>query len=107
MDDSSDDSLGPGPEPPEGLRHGVPVEGLHHLHDLWDQVRNFVVKLYTDPKYRDATHKIVQRSTGRRSGRPDLRLSHVRVRDREILIEPVHRHLTCLRHELPCFIPFS
>ncbi len=77
MDVSSDDSLRPGPEPPEGLRHGVPVEGLHHLHD---QVRHFVVKLYTDPKFRDVTHKIVQRSTGRRSGRPDLLLPHVRVR---------------------------
>ncbi len=49
---SSDDSLRTGPEPSEGLRHGVPVEGPHHLHDLWDQVRSFVVRLCIDLRLR-------------------------------------------------------
>ncbi len=38
---SRDDSLSTGPEPLEGLYHGVPVEGLHHLRDLSDGVRIF------------------------------------------------------------------
>ncbi len=31
---SGDESLSTGPEPLEGLRHGVPVEEPHHFHDL-------------------------------------------------------------------------
>ncbi len=41
---SLDDGLDPGPEPPAGLRHGVPVEGPHHLLYLLDQVLGFVVR---------------------------------------------------------------
>jgi hypothetical protein len=42
---SGNDSLDSGPEPPAGLRHGVPVEGAHqHLYIL-DQVLYFVVWL--------------------------------------------------------------
>jgi hypothetical protein len=96
---SSDDSLRTGLEPPEGLRHGVPVKGLHQLHDLCDQVGCSVVRLCTDPKLKDATHKIVQRFTVRRAGRPDLLLPHVR----ETLLESFQCRLTCLGHELTCF----
>ncbi len=67
-----DDSLDPGPEPLEGLRHGVPVQGAHQrLHPL-DLVLVFVGKL------RDATHKIIQRVAIRRAGRPDLLPPHLR-----------------------------
>ncbi len=42
------DSLDPGPEPLEGLRHSVPVQGPHQrLHPL-DLVLDFVVKLCVD-----------------------------------------------------------
>jgi hypothetical protein len=46
---SSDDILSTGPEPLEGLYHGVPVEGLHHLLDFLDGVHNFFVRLCIDP----------------------------------------------------------
>jgi hypothetical protein len=97
--DSSDDSLRTEPAPPVGLRHGVPVEGLQHLHDLWNQVRSFIVRLCIDPKLRDATHKIVQRFTVRRAGRSDFLLPHVQ----ETLLDQVQHRLNCLRHELTCF----
>ncbi len=42
---SGDISLDPGRVPLECLRHGVPVEGPHHLLDLQDQVLGFVVRL--------------------------------------------------------------
>jgi hypothetical protein len=42
---SGDNGLDPGPESLAGLRHGVPVEGPHHLLDLQDRVRSFVVRL--------------------------------------------------------------
>jgi hypothetical protein len=45
---SSDNSLDPVREPLECLRHGVPVEGPHHLLDLQDQVLCFVVRLSLD-----------------------------------------------------------
>ncbi len=56
---SSDDSLDPGPDPPAGLRHGVPGEGPHHLPDLRDQSLGLVIKLSSDPQFRDAPRKIV------------------------------------------------
>jgi hypothetical protein len=54
---SGDNSLDPGRVPLESLRHGVPVEGPHHLLDLQDQVLGFVVRLCLNS---DAQHKIVQ-----------------------------------------------
>ncbi len=42
---NDDNSLDLGHESPAGLRHGVPVEGPHHLLDLQDQVPGFVVWL--------------------------------------------------------------
>ena len=42
---SCEDRLHPGPEAHAGLRHGVPVEGPHHLLDLREQVLGFVVRL--------------------------------------------------------------
>ncbi len=93
---SSDKSLSTGPEPLEGLRHGVPVQGPHHLHDLWDRLRSYDVRLYIDPVLRDVTYKIFQRVATRRAGRPDLLLPNLR----ETLLEPVQRCITCLRHEL-------
>ena len=40
---SGDESLNPGRVAVACLRHGVPVEGPHHLFDLQDQVLGFVV----------------------------------------------------------------
>jgi hypothetical protein len=45
---SNDDSLNPGRVTLVCLRHGVPVEGPHHLLDLQDQVLDFVVRLCLD-----------------------------------------------------------
>jgi hypothetical protein len=45
---SGDDSLNPGRVALVCLRHGVPVEGPHHLLDLQDQVLGFVVRLCLD-----------------------------------------------------------
>ncbi len=42
---NDDNSLDLGPESPAGLRHGVPVEGPHHLLDLQDQVLGFVMRI--------------------------------------------------------------
>ncbi len=39
---SSNDWLDPGPQAIAGLRHGVPVEGPHHLLYLLDQILGFV-----------------------------------------------------------------
>ena len=39
---SSNDCLDPGPQAIAGLRHGVPVEGPHHLLYLLDQILGFV-----------------------------------------------------------------
>jgi hypothetical protein len=38
---SSDNSIDPGPESLAGLRHGVPGEEPHYLHDVMDQVSGF------------------------------------------------------------------
>jgi hypothetical protein len=43
------DSLDPGPQALTGLRHGVPVEGPHHLLYLLDQILGFVARLCNDP----------------------------------------------------------
>jgi hypothetical protein len=47
------------------------------------------VKLCSDPKFRNALHKIVRRAAGRGSGRPDPLLTHLL----EVLLEPVLRTL--------------
>ncbi len=47
---SSNDCLDPGPHATAGLRHGVPVEGPHHLLYLLDQILGFVAWLCTDPQ---------------------------------------------------------
>ena len=39
---SSNGCLDPGPQAIAGLRHGVPVEGPHHLLYLLDQILGFV-----------------------------------------------------------------
>jgi hypothetical protein len=59
-----------------GLRHGVPIEGPHHLLDLLDQVLGFVVRLCLDLRLSDATCKIVRRVAIRKDRRPDLLLPH-------------------------------
>jgi hypothetical protein len=41
---SSIDSLDPGPQGLAGLRHGVPVEGPHHLLYLLDQILGLVAR---------------------------------------------------------------
>ncbi len=45
---SGDDSLNPGRVALVCLRHGVPVEGPHHLLVLQDQVLGFGVRLCLD-----------------------------------------------------------
>jgi hypothetical protein len=47
------------------------------------------VKLCSDPKFRNAQHKIVRRAAGRGAGRPDPLLTHLH----EVLLEPVLRPL--------------
>jgi hypothetical protein len=86
---SSDDSLDLEHELLAGLRHGVPVEGPHHLPDLQDLVLALVVKLCSDPQYRNATREIVHRAAGNGAGRPDLLLPHLH----EVLLEPILRPL--------------
>jgi hypothetical protein len=51
---SSNDCLDPGPQAIAGLRHGVPVEGPHHLPYLLDQILGFVARLCTGPQLRFA-----------------------------------------------------
>ena len=48
MANSDDDSLDHGRVPLESLRHGVPVEGPHHLLDPQDEVLGFVVRHFLD-----------------------------------------------------------
>jgi hypothetical protein len=78
-----------GPKPLAGLRHGVPVEGSHQLPDLQDLVLALVVKLCSDPQFRNAPRQIVHRAAGNGAGRPDLLLPHLH----EVLIEPILRPL--------------
>ncbi len=83
------DCLDPGPEPPAGLRHDVPGEGPHHLPYLRDQGLGLVMKLCSDPQFKDATHKIVQRAAFSGAGRSDLLLPHLY----EVLLELILRLL--------------
>jgi hypothetical protein len=85
----SNNSLDSGPQALAGLRHGVPVEGPHHLPDLQDQGLGLVMKLCSDPQFRDATRKIVQMAAFSGAGRSDLLLPHLR----EVLLEPILRLL--------------
>ncbi len=84
---SSDDSLHPEPEPPAGLRHGVPGEGPHHLPDLRHQ--GLVVKLCSDSQFRNVPCKIAHMAAIKGAGRPDLLLPHLH----KVLLEPVLRPL--------------
>jgi hypothetical protein len=60
-----DNSLDPGPELLASLCQGVPVKEAHQCPHLLDQVLDFVVRLCTDLKLRNATHKIVQKAVVR------------------------------------------
>ena len=51
------DSLDPGPQALAGLRHGVLVEGPHHLLYLLDRILGFVARLCNGPYFKFATHK--------------------------------------------------
>ncbi len=84
---SSNDCLDPGPQAIAGLRHGVPVEGPHHLLYLLDQILGFVTRLCIGPQLRFAQlkkTKISKRVGMRRAGRPDLLLLH----PPKVLLEP-------------------
>jgi hypothetical protein len=70
--------LDPGPQALAGLHHGVPVEGPQQLLHLLDQILGFVGRLYNDPYFRFAPHKIAKKVTSRRAGWPDLLLLHLR-----------------------------
>jgi hypothetical protein len=67
---SINNSLDPGPQALAGLHHGVPVEEPQHLLHLLDQILGFVVRLFNDPYFRFAPHKIAKKFTIRRAGRP-------------------------------------
>jgi hypothetical protein len=75
---SINNGLDHGPQAPAGLHHGVPVEGPQHLLHLLDQILGFVARLFDDPYFRFATHKIAKKVTIRRAGRPDPLLLHLR-----------------------------
>jgi hypothetical protein len=99
---SSDDSLDPGPEPPAGLRQGVPGEGPHDLPDLRDKSLGLVIKLSSDPQFRDAPRKIVQRAAFSGAGRPDLLLPY----HYEVLLEPILRLLAVVGR-VTCALTYS
>ncbi len=74
---SINDSLDPGPQAIAGLRHGIPVEGPHHLLYLLDQILGFVERLSNDPHIRPKQNS--EKSGNQAScGRPDLLLLHLR-----------------------------
>jgi hypothetical protein len=75
---SFNNSLDPGPQALAGLHHGVPVEEPQHLLHLVDQILDFFERLFNDPYFRFATHKIAKKCTIRRAGRPNLLLLHLR-----------------------------
>jgi hypothetical protein len=75
---SINNSLDPGPQALAGLHHGVPVEGPQHLLHLLDQILGFFARLFNDPYFRFATHKIVKKVPIGRAGRPDPLLLHLR-----------------------------
>jgi hypothetical protein len=74
--DSINNSLDPCPQALADLRHGVPVEGPQHFLHLLDQILGFVERLFNDPYFRFAAHKIAKKFTIRRDGRPNLLLLH-------------------------------
>jgi hypothetical protein len=74
---STTNILDPGPQALADLHHGVPVEGPQHLLHLLDQILGFVARLFSDPYFRFAAHKIAKKVTSRRAGRPDLLLLHL------------------------------
>jgi hypothetical protein len=76
---SINNSLDPRPQALVGLNHGVPVEGPQHLLHLLDQILGFVARLFNDPYFRFAKHKIAKRVTIRQAGRQDLLLLHLRI----------------------------
>ena len=57
---SINNSLDLGPQALAGLHHGVPVEEPQHLLHLLDQILDFVEKLFNDPYFRFAPHKIAK-----------------------------------------------
>jgi hypothetical protein len=75
---SLNNSLDPGPQPLEGLHHGVPVEGPQHLLHLLDQMLGFVARLFIEPYFRFAPHEIAKKVTIRQVGRPNLLPLHLR-----------------------------
>ncbi len=76
---SVNNSLDPGPQVHAGLHRGVPVEGPQHLLHLLDQILGFAARLFNDPYFRFAPHKIAKRVAIRLAGRPNL-LLHLRNR---------------------------
>jgi hypothetical protein len=75
---STNNSLDPGPQALAGLHHGVPVEEPQHLLHLLDEILDFVERLFNDPYFRFAPHKIAEKCTIRRAGRPNLLHLHLR-----------------------------
>ncbi len=75
---SFNNSLDPGPQALEGLHHGVPVEGPQHLLHLLDQILGFVARLFNDPYFRFAQHKIEKKVKIRQVMRPNLLPLHLR-----------------------------
>jgi hypothetical protein len=75
---SINNSPDPGPQALAGLHHCVPVEDAQHLLHLLDQILDFVERLFNDPYFRFAPHKIAKKFTIRRTGRPNLLLLHLR-----------------------------
>ena len=71
---SFNNSLDPGPQALEGLHHGVPVEGPQQLLHLLDQIFAFVARLFNDPYFRFAAHKIEKKVKIRQVMRPNLLL---------------------------------
>jgi hypothetical protein len=57
---STNNRLDPRPQALAGLHQGVPVEGPPHLLHLLDQILGFVVRLFNDPYFRFAPHKIAK-----------------------------------------------
>jgi hypothetical protein len=57
---SRHDCLDPGHQAIAGLRHGVPVEGPHHLLYLLDQILGFVARLCIGPQLRFAPLKKIK-----------------------------------------------
>jgi hypothetical protein len=60
---SVNNSLDPVPQALAGLHHGVPVEEPQHFHHLLDQILGLVARLFNDPYFRFAIHKIAKKVT--------------------------------------------